>query len=266
MACRDALKAKKANLEKTTILETKKETPKSHYKLLFGVDSKTQAFDLLQNNIDLFDWVVRNKIHPDFWGRNINGQNSLTKEEINFIHNKGCKIAPIYVAYDETKTSEHGSIIAKKALIAAMELGIPKNSAIFLEIFDDKAITSDCMLSYASAIANDGYIPAFKANTDAKYNFDREYSRCLREYSELFKNSLVWATSPTLPDYEGMTTSHLIYPDIWKPFAPSGITRNDIAIWQYGKDCHPINNDSDVATSFNLNLVINDQIIIKKMF
>ena len=63
-----------------------------------------------------------------------------------------------------------------------------------------------------------------------------------------------------------MTTTHLIHPDNWTPFAPSGIKRKDIAIWQYGKGCHPIADDHDTETTLNINLVRNEKVIIEKMF
>ena len=55
-------------------------------RLLFGVDSKHPANDLLQNNIEQFEWVVRNKIYPNFYGRNMVGEKCLTREEIKFLH------------------------------------------------------------------------------------------------------------------------------------------------------------------------------------
>ncbi len=51
-----------------------------------------------------------------------------------------------------------------------------------------------------------------------------------------------------------------------KPFAPSGIKRRDITVWQYGKDCHPIEDDNGLDTSFNINLIRNEKVIIEKMF
>ena len=71
-------------------VKTEVQTP---VRLLFGVDSKIQADDILQNNISEFEWVVRNKVYPNFWGRNLVGENCLTKKEIDFLHEKGCKIA-----------------------------------------------------------------------------------------------------------------------------------------------------------------------------
>ena len=69
MACRNAYKTKNI-IEETDIAQTSISEPvvaKSVTRLLFGVDSKIQANDLLQNNIEEFEWVVRNKIYPNFY-------------------------------------------------------------------------------------------------------------------------------------------------------------------------------------------------------
>ena len=122
------------------------------------------------------------------------------------------------------------------------------------------------MLGFAKTLIAEGYTPAFKANTDAAYSFDREFSRGMQTNKDVFDKCLIWAVSPTIAEYDGITTTHLIHPDNWTPYAPSGITRKDIAIWQYGKNCHPIEDDSGKLVTFNLNLVRNEQIIVEKMF
>ena len=83
---------------------------------------------------------------------------------------------------------------------------------------------------------------------------------------DIFEKCLIWAMSPSLQEYDGMTTTHLIHPDNWTPYAPSGLTRADIAIWRYGKDCHPIEDDAGEVTTFNLDLVRNREVITKKTF
>lgn len=244
-------------------IKTEVQTP---VRLLFGVDSKIQADDILQNNISEFEWVVRNKAYPNFWGRNLVGENSLTKKEIDFLHEKGCKIAAIYTSLHAKETEEQGKIVAKKIDVVAMELGIPQGTAIFLEIGESENVTRDYMRGFAKGMVEEGFTPAFKANTDANFGFDREFSRGLQTDRDVFSKCLVWAVSPSLAEYERVTTTHLIHPDNWLPFAPSGITRDDIAIWQYGKNCHPINDDAGVETTFNVNLVRNELVIIEKMF
>ena len=235
-------------------------------RLLFGVDSSVQANDLLQNNISLFEWVLRNKVYPNFWGRNLLGENSLTKDEVDFIHSKGCKIAAIYQDTSEKQTEEQGQLLAKKIDVRALELGIPDGTAIFLEIDENETATRDFMLGFASTLLAEGFTPGFKTNTDAAFSFDREFSRGMQSDKDIFKQCLIWAVSPSLAEYDRMTTTHLIHPDNWMPYAPSGITRNEIALWQYGKNCHPIEDDTGIVVTFNLDLVRNEQVIIDKMF
>ena len=266
MACRNAYTMMTTNMEKAENKIQPVTAEKTVTRLLFGIDTKIETDDLLQNNITQFEWAVRNKIYPNFVGRNIVGENSLNKEEIKFLHSKGCKIAAIYSDAGEKKSEEQGKLLAKKIDIRALELGIPEGVAIFLEIGEKENVTRDFMLGFAKMMIAQGYTPAFKANTDAKFAFDREFSRGMQTNKDVFDKCLIWAVAPTLAEYDGITTTHLIHPDNWSPYAPSGITRKDIAIWQYGKACHPIEDDSGQLVTFNLNLVRNEQVVIKKMF
>lgn len=235
-------------------------------RLHFGVDSEIEANDILQNNIEQFEWVVRNKVYPCFYGRNIIGENHLTKNEIAFLHSKGCKIAPIYNSSEAKKTEEDGANIAEKIDVIATELRIPTGTAIFLKISENEEVTTTFLKSFAASLLIAGYTPAFMANTDAKYSFDREFSRGMQTDKNIFSNCLIWALSPSVKEYDNITTTHLIHPDNWMPYAPSGITRNEIAIWQYGKNCHPIEDNSGKLTTFALDLVRNEYIIREKMF
>ena len=269
MACKGA-KNKQNTVAVATVTPTVETAVKTEVqipvRLLFGVDSKIQADDILQNNISEFEWVVRNKVYPNFWGRNLVGENCLTKKEIDFLHEKGCKIAAIYTSLDAKETEEQGKIVAKKIDVVAMELGIPLGTAIFLEIGESENVTRDYMRGFAAGLVEEGFTPAFKANTDAAFGFDREYSRGMQTDKDVFEKCLIWAVSPSLAEFDRVTTTHLIHPDNWTPFAPSGITRKDIAIWQYGKNCHPIADDKGVETTFNVNLVKDEKVIIENMF
>ena len=268
MACRNAYRNRIIinSVEETQHKITEPVVAQKVSRLFFGVDSKIQADDLLQNNIDMFEWVVRNKIPPNFYGRNIVGENALTKKEINFLHTRGAKIAAIYRDVGEKKKEEAGVAVAKKAVESARKLEIPVETAIFLEIANDEAVTRDFLRGFAKTLISMGCTPAFKANTDAAYSFDREFSRGMQTNKDVFDKCLIWAVSPTLAEYDGITTTHLIHPDNWSPYAPSGITRNEVAVWQYGKNCHPIEDDMGKVTTFNIDLVRNEQVIIDKMF
>lgn len=270
MACKGAKHAKAlAEETQVTAVESEMKTVEKQAsvdRLLFGVNSTIQANDMLQNNISLFEWVVRNKVYPNFWGRHMVGENALTKEEITYIHAKGCKVAAIYTDPGEKETEDQGKIVAKKMDVAAFELGIPEGTAIFFEISDGETAAKDYMKGFARGLIEAGYTPAFKVNTDAMFDFDRAFSQGLQTDREIFEKCLVWATAPSLEEYDRVTTTHLIHPDNWMPYAPSGITRKDIAVWQYGKECHPINDDAGKETTFNVNLVRDEKVIVEKMF
>jgi hypothetical protein len=122
------------------------------------------------------------------------------------------------------------------------------------------------MKGFAKVLLSEDFVPGFKANTDAAVSFDREFSRGLQTDRDIFQWCVIWASAPSLREYHRMTTTHLLHPDEWMPYAPSGITRNDIAVWEYGRECHPIHNDAGTEVVFNINLVKNSQVILKMMF
>ena len=267
MACKNENRTKQNQVPDTiwaAIAEIN--VPKTVSRLFWGADSQMQSNDLLQNNIEEFEWIVRNKKHPDFYGRYLTGDNCLTLEEIGFLHGKGCKIVPIYADNCVKQTEQQGTHLAKEIDARALELGIPEGTAIFLEIDENYPVSRDFMRSFAKSLMEEGYTPGFRTNTDAKFMFDREFSRGMQTDREIFKRCLIWAVSPTIKEYDGITTSHVVYPDIWMPYAPSGITRAEIAIWQYGAHCHPIEDDMGNLVTFNLDLVRNEQVIVDKMF
>lgn len=235
-------------------------------RLLFGVESQTRADTVLQNHLTLFEWATRNKRYPAFWGRYLTGENRLTRREIDFLHVHGCKIAALCSEYGEKETEEQGYAYAKKISNLAYELGIPEKSAIFTELEQNQIASTAYMRGYANGLLQDKYIPGYKANTDAEYPFDREFSRGMQIDREIFSKCLVGATAPTLAEYDRITTTHLIQPANWAPYAPSGIRRNTVAVWQYGKDCHPIDDHDDHETVFHVNLVRNKQVIDNQMF
>lgn len=233
--------------------------------LLFGVDTDAKMDIVLQNNLSLFDWVVRNKRYPDFVAKHLTGENALTNEEKDFIHRKGCMVAAICHIGKNVKKEDDGVKAAEDALAAAGQLEVKKGTALFFEI-GEKDIKRDFLLGIAKTVIEAGYVPGFKANTDSKYAFDREFSRGMSTHKEVFEKCLVWAVAPILKEYNKITTTHLINPNVWKPFAPSCMRRNQVAIWQYGKNCHPICDDNDNEVSFNINLMRDTNVIVNNMF
>ena len=265
MACRNAYKTNSRYIGR--LPEIKKTPTKNNVThLVFGVDSGYPSNEILQNNLTLLEWVARNKIYPAFWCRNLTGEGCLTKEEVKFLRRKACKIAPIYCTKAAKDTEERGLHEAQLAVRRALELAVPRGNVIFLEIVAEENATRNYLRGYAKGLIKEGYTPGFKANTDATFPFDREFSRGMQTDRDVFERCLVYAVAPSLTEYQNIRTTHLIHPDNWTPFAPSGMTRRDIAIWQYGRDCHPIESMTEKVITFNLNLIRNDNVMIEKMF
>ena len=63
MACRDTYRT---NVYDFYPEETDNFAEWDEEQLLFGVDSRIETDDKLQNNISLFEWAKRNKIYPSF--------------------------------------------------------------------------------------------------------------------------------------------------------------------------------------------------------
>lgn len=262
MACRDTYE----KIIKDSIRQNKPKIVDRATHLFFGKDSGFNTTTILQNNLNLFEWGVRNKLFPYFYGRNLTGVNYLTKKEIDFIHRRCCKIAPFYDSSDRKKTKEDGIKLAEKIDIIAIKLGIPAGTAIYLKIGATETITTEFLKSFASSMLLEGYTPAFMANTDAKFAFDSAFSRGIQTDKVVFEKCLIWAISPTITEYNNITTTHLIHPDNWIPYAPSAISRKEIAIWQYGTNCHQIEDNEENKVSFNIDLVRNEYIIRETMF
>ena len=239
---------------------------RKHKALFFGVDSKFPATTLLQNNLNLFEWVTRNKVYPIFWGRNLNGKNELTLEEVKYLHDKGVKIALIGNSSPSKTTEEDGRKFAKRVLSLASNLNVPNNVVLFDAIDENEVVSKNYLRGYAIELLVKGYVPGFKVSTDSICPFNREFCRGIQVEPILFQKCMIWAITPTLDDYNGTIDTHILHPNYWKPYAPSGITRNEIAIWQYGKDCHRIFDDNDIETVFNLNISQNNLSILDKLF
>lgn len=260
MACRDNVMQKYSKQSKDSFNSSFEPE-----RLFFGVDSRTEASRTLQNNLTAFEWAVRNKVYPEFWGRDINGEHPISTDEIEFLHQRGCKIIAIYIPKSNMITINDGKLEAIQAVRTANKLGIYRDSIVFFDI-EESVVTKDYLYGLITEMLLMEYIPGVKASTDSRYSFDSEFSMGLEEDIKVFEKCVIWATAPRLVQYDNITTSHLIYPDYWMPFAPTGISKNEISIWQYGANCHPINDIKDNRTTFNVNLVNNENTIIQYAF
>lgn len=248
MACVDFNNSRKNNKWREVTLDVEKE--KSIMKF-FGVDTETKVDELLQHNLTLFDWIRKNQGFPYFVGRRINGENALTKAELNYIRNNGSKAIPIFKPYLEMCGKDN----ARVAVAILEELEMEKGISVYAEL-DANNATEEFLKDFVSAILDNGYTPGFYVDTDSYYKFDRQYSRAYQANEKLMKQCKIWATSPEMEEYYETRNGHNEKPEFWGPFAPSCITKEQISFWQYGKKAHPVNAYNGNRTDFNLNLTI----------
>lgn len=197
---------------------------------LFGIRSDIPANTKLKNGYVLFDWIMRQRGIPAFWGRSLSGENPLTQSEIDFLKSKDCKIMLIMDDLTEEKISAtDGTADAVKATDAAKAIGVPQNDeiAIFADIKDDWSVNHNWMLSFARTLQLNGYITGFIGNTDSSknFNFDRQCSHYVQAaIDEFYNNTIYCATEPKLENE----------PDEWCPYCPSELQPDDIRLWMTG--------------------------------
>lgn len=199
-------------------------------KAIFGADSTLPVTTRLKNGYDLFTWVMRLNKFPAFWGRNITGENCITPEEIDFLREKDCQIAPIYNQLTEQAVSvTDGTKDALWLVQIARGLGIPTHQevALFAYIAPDWSVNHNWMITFAQTLASYGYVPGFIGNTDSSknFNFDRQCSHYIQATGDVgYFGAVFWATEPK-PGGE---------PAAWTPYCPSALEPEQVHLWQNG--------------------------------
>lgn len=217
--------------------------------MIFGVDSAISANARLANGFQTFDWVVRKSRYPTFWGRHLDGKFGITKGEMAFIHEKGCKIILIYTgACEDAASIPPQPHDGAKAIDAAKKMRIPRNrsTAIFVKARADRTLPDNWVFDYANTLSNAGYIPGFI--TDARYSpavLSDHYHTFFYQLSEAVDRfgSLVWSTEPYQPE-----------PVSWEPNCPPGLAADAVSLWQTGRFLYS-------SAVFHENLIKNETIL-----
>ncbi len=197
-------------------------------KTVFGVNSIVRADTRLKNGYTMYDWVMRMKCFPAFWGRTLFGENVITREEMHFLKEKRCRVALIMRDLTEIEVSGiDGAPAAYRAIYAAKALGVPQNAAVclFAEIKPTWSINHNWMIGFAKTLAENGFVPGFIGNTDSSqnFNFDRQCSHFVQATRATDGYGAIYCA--TEPKREGA-------PVKWMPYCPSALSREDIHLWE----------------------------------
>ena len=199
-------------------------------KTIFGVSSATPSNKKLKNGYTMYDWVKIQKSFPEFWGRNISGQDAITESEMEFLRKKDCKVFLIFDQLTEQNVSVcDGTDDASFVLSEMRRLKVPRDKgiAVFVKLKPCWSINHNWMISFARAISANGYVPGFIGNTDSSmnFNFDRQCSHYLQATKDVnYFDAVFMATEPKLDSV----------PEKWEPYCPSALEPEDISLWTCG--------------------------------
>lgn len=221
MSCVNFKTKEKNNKWREVALDLEKEKSIPKY---FGIDTESPVNELLQNNITLFEWIRKNQGFPYFIGRRINGQNAITHDEMSYISSNGAKIIPILTVVTEKSAKDNARI----AVALLDDLGIERKTPVFADI-NANSVNDEFLKNFATEIISSGYIPRFYVDTDSYNNFDRLFSRAYQSDVELMRQCRIWALSPEMDEFFETKSAHTEKPDIWGPFAPSCISKEQVS-------------------------------------
>ena len=168
---------------------------------LLGFDNQIQGCNTIENNLTEYDWAIATNIYPNFWGRNAIKDKCFTQEDLKYVRETGTIIAAIYVSPEMKEKETQGRAIAEEIDTVAQKMNVPNNAVIFLEI-NNECITTEYMLGYIDELSKKGYVPAFKVDTNANYDFVPSFNNGMKGRNEVFAKSKIWFVVPTLEKYE----------------------------------------------------------------
>lgn len=184
---------------------------------LYGETAQGQREHLHRNSKDKFVWVDRNKVYSMYYGKPIVGKNSMTAEEVAFLHSKKRRIAALHLSDTEKLTETQGVTIAQEIKSKAYALGLPVGSIFLLNLDENEKMEMNCMRKFAGELLETGYFPGV-LRRNCILLFDSVSDRPMRR--AIWTIVSAWSYG-YLPDASQWMTS-----DMWVSFIPSRIVRD----------------------------------------
>ena len=202
----------------------------------WGVDSARTPNSTAVDGSVCYDSVTsRATAAPEFWGRYIGGNYSLTAGEITYLHGVGCKILVAYNGTSNDSTSVQGDIAegrpdAANAITAAIALGVPTGTAIYADIEGSWTPSANWMRGWATAVAAANFTPGMYCDPTPGSAFDQAY--CVAAPLEpAVAASFLWSMEPE-PNPQCMAAG------LAPAFGPKTPTcGGNVLLWQYTIDC-----------------------------
>lgn len=218
----------------------------------WGVDSAQPANSMVQGQT-LLDFITQQCGQaPTFGGRYIGGNFALTSLEVEFLHDKGCRILVIYNGARNSPASVQGGLAegandANKAIAAAQALGVPDGVWIYADVEAGWQPSSAWFQGWSDTMFNSqfggaGGVYGNPHKTNAA-NFNVPYCDAFNNDSNMQgtdSNAAYIYSSEPEPGCTAAANAPAFTPDM-PPCNPNTV------IWQYAENCFKGLVDQDLA-------------------
>lgn len=192
---------------------------------LWGVDSAQLVTK------ELYDCVLKNYGKPNYWGRYLttvpNASDGLTKEEIQFLHNSGTRVMPIYNNFRAAVGYDQGKIAAVNAVFHARRLGFPKGKLIFANVERFFDVDGAWIRGWVDGMFPTGYRPGIY-HDPVKGGFSAAYCQAVGEDANVADQTVLWSAEPETGISKARRAPR---------FNPAGPPcKGNVWAWQYGRN------------------------------
>ncbi|ULT56623.1 DUF1906 domain-containing protein [Neobacillus drentensis] len=164
----------------------------------------------------------------------------LSKEEVNFLHQQGIKILPIFNHFKEAVGYQNGVAEAKEAIAYAQKIGIPKGVAIFADIEPTYPVDEAFIRGWVETLNSSPYKPGIYGVFTPDSQLSAAYQVAVSKNKNLQTQTILWSSNPD----PGVTKKNKA--PAFQPGAPKNMK---ISIWQYGIDGKTCNIDTNLTQS-----------------
>lgn len=204
---------------------------------IWGVDSASIV------NEQLYSCILDNFGDPAYFGRYLETKDGvsygLSQEEVDFLHENGVKLLPIYNHFINATTYEKGVAEAEQAISYAQKINIREGVYIFADIEPDYPVDKEFIRGWTETILDSPYKPGiygvFVEESESKA-LD-SYLSYVNENEEIKDELAVWTSDVSI----GITTKKEA-----PKFNPEAKDVINVSIWQYGIDAEACNIDTNL--------------------
>lgn len=202
----------------------------------WGVDSAEKV------TTENYDCVLYNYGTPMYWGRHLSAipqkVAELSKDEVEFLHNSGTKVMPIFSNFSDATGYRNGRVIAQNSIYQARRLGIPGGKIIFANLEKYYQIDEAWIRGFVDGIFSSGYKPGIYGDP-GNGEFSGAYCEAITRNDRVAAQVVLWSANPEPGISNARRTPN------FKPRKPP--CKANVWGWKYGRD--------STACPINTNLI-----------